>query len=357
MPDTITLTSTSDTAEQVQAALGIKPAEVTPPVEVAPPVVAAGPEDEDDDDGAAAPVGETTPQALIAAKPPQAQGGIKRGKLQARIDELVGERNKAMGLSAAKDAELDALRQRLNELSTQPQKPATPAAPVVEPEAPKPPQVADFDNYEDYVNAAIQFKAESIASTVVAKTLRERDEAAQREAAQRQQDAQFQKYAEEVNQTKAEFPDFDQVVNRPDLPVSDAMKLALTTSGKGSLISYYFGKNPDECRRIFAMGNSPQAMMELGVLVATVKDKLAGSAASAVTPQATQATPQTQTSNVVPIGTAQRPATRAVVTKAPDPIEPIAGSGSTPTSVPLDQVPYQDYKTMRNREERRRMGR
>ena len=43
------------------------------------------------------------------------------------------------------------------------------------------------------------------------------------------------------------------------------------------------------------------------------------------------------------------------VTKAPDPITPV-GSSEAATTVPLDQMSYKDFKAVRNRQERERLG-
>ena len=70
------------------------------------------------------------------------------------------------------------------------------------------------------------------------------------------------KYVSDVAAFKADHPDFDEVFVET-LPISKLMSAAIAESDKAADLSYWLGKNPDECARIHALPPVKQ-IYELG---------------------------------------------------------------------------------------------
>lgn len=318
----VTLASTTDTLEQVQAALtppkpGETPPAETPPVDQAKAAPAAA-------DGAAAP---ETP----GAKPDEAKGGEEEGtpqeraaktrnRLQDRIDELTEARYTAEGRLAAREEEIARLNTQLDALKTG--KPAG-AAPTEPAQAPKP-TPDKFETYEAYIDALFEWnnaQAEARVQERITKAIEDDRKARQVEATQTA-------YQGRVADARTRYADFDTVTDQ-DLPVSPGMLAVITQSDVGPDISYYLGKHPEECERLAALPNDV-AYGEMRELAGQIRAerKAAGG----------------DTKPAAPAGAA--PAARATVTRAPAPVVPPRGSTTGSTANP-DEMPYQDYKKWR----------
>lgn len=101
-------------------------------------------------------------------------------------------------------------------------------------------------------------------------------------------------FAERVEEAMDRYDDYEQVVNNPNLHITDVMAAAIKASEKGPDVAYYLGTNPKEAARIARLTPYAQAM-ELG----KVEAKLA----------------------------ADPPVKKT--TAAPDPIKPVAARKST----------------------------
>lgn len=66
-----------------------------------------------------------------------------------------------------------------------------------------------------------------------------------------------------INKAQAKYADFDQVVNNPSLPITQAMADVILDSEVGPDIAYHLGSNPDEAARIAKLPAHRQAA-ELG---------------------------------------------------------------------------------------------
>ena len=349
MASDITLTSTTDTAEEVNAALAAKatvaaptaaalaapaPVAIAEPEPVAEPVSAAPVVVEEDED--------------VEASAPQAVGGKKRGKLQSRIDELVKERNEARGSSAVKDAEVLALRRRLDELIAVPASTSAvePSLTPTEPEQQPKPDLKDFPDYEAYTEAVAEWKAEQIAEKkIAAYRTREKAETAA-EQADLQRSSAVKQYEAGLVIARAKYDDYDAVVGRSDVKITPLMADGMLSSQVGPDLAYYLGKHPDEAQRLYNLGHSVNAIREFGKLEARVEALVQANTAA-----------KTEELITVPAKTKPVAAVGPVPagTKAPDPITP-GGSGEAAATVPLDQMSYQDFKAVRNRQERERLG-
>lgn len=396
--DSITLTSTTDPLEAVQEALGIAPADrasevvaeevETPAVEAAPveeapavetptpetpavaaaEVVAAAPGDDDDDDD-----GDVEDGVEVSAHKRARPGS----KAQKRITQLVRERNDARGAAATNQVELEALRRRVEDIAAG-RLPATEK--TAEPAVEAKPTPDQFGTYEEYTEAVAEYSARKIAAEIFQNEVTNRTQAAQNTAAYQARQQAVQQYAERLVDAQAQHDDFDEVVSRPDIQISAAMQDGMVQSEIGPEIAYFLGKNPDEAKKLFALGNTMAAVKAFGKLESKVeaqleaaekegaaavvetppapKKKAAAAAAvvaapvvkAVVAPAPTEHNPSSATNSAVP-------APRVVVkaTKAPDPITPSRG-GEAASSVPMDQMDYQGYKAARNAQLRERAG-
>lgn len=401
MANDLTLTSTSDTLEQVQAALGIpqaeqvadapppvaetppaqpgvvsatvKPAEkgkaaaaapaaavASPTVPVAPVVAAPAPEvvaepaaptgdaDDDADEDEAPPVADPAESAAAAAL--GKKGGQARGKLQARVRTLLTTAQQQKSENAS-------LRARIAALEAGASTAASPAAPVVPgataTPAPAPaarPVLADFESYEDWVTASTKYDAKHEAEIAVANALKaERDRTTQAQA-DSARDIAVAAYRERMVDAQLAHEDFDEVVGNPELETSPLMRDVILHSEIGPEVAYYLGQNPDLCKKVFAAGNTAQAATMLGRVEAKVESQLEAAKAAAKPAAAAATTLAAIAGKATPPVAAAAPAAPAApakpVTQAPDPIEPV-GTSTVGSSKAPDTMSFQEYKDWR----------
>ncbi len=327
----LTLVSTSDSPEEVMAALTGKdvPAadpkpegkkDDVPPVAAKVAPVADDADADDDADDAASPDDKTA----------------KRQRYQARIDRLKWEQHQ-------RESEIDRLRAENALLRApktgEPSPTAEPAGPPKFTEAK--PKIDSFNTVEEFTEALGEWTERKIKFEIKA----DRDaERASVEASQqnRESDTLLARHLtriEEFRKTHADYDTVAQQATMDKLPISPMMATHIQHSELGAEILYYLGKNPDECRRIAALGAGPQ-LVELGELQAEFKrEKKAASGASGTVESRAAAAD----------GASPKPRKH---TPPPPPIDPVGGS-NTATSRALDEVDYQEYKKRRAAENRR----
>jgi hypothetical protein len=406
--DDITLASTSDSLEEVQAALGYPPPAVaaaaaaaapatdvptTSKTPVAPPppapaddapadeepaAPAEGDEEAPPDEEAAADdtADEATDDQPATPKPP------RRNRLQERLNALSREAYAAKGREAAKEAENVALRARLAELATgrtpapaaEPGQPAPAAPETVAPE----PSPDDYPTYDAYTKAMAQWAAKSVAQQVVEEHAQktQADEAAARRAEAMQ--VVNARYNEQLNVVREKYDDFAEVTANDEVRVTQIFADGMKLSPVGAEMLYYLAKNPEYAAQVHKLGNGPHAAREFGKLEARLEmalglDEKAGDGGDAASgaptgrPRSEVATPSPAprrataphggNGNGNGNGTAAPVAARPrVVTKAPDPIRPIDG-GNVVSTKPPDQMSFQEFKAYRNRQIREAAGR
>jgi hypothetical protein len=352
MPDdTITLVSTTDSPEDVQAALTNKPAqkaaEETPaaetPQEETPPV----------EDGAA----EETPAERQAASEAGRVLAKRKNKIQEQIDAEIRRKHEARLDAEAEEARLHELRRQRQELEaaatpapTAKEKDGTekdPAAPVGRPE-PKLDALGDdgkakYATYEDYLSDhAVWSKEEAM---LAARKVIDDEKAAERERIERDSTSRvvhehLATYNANLEEFKKTHVDFDAVFQDAKDAIQDtlvglgphALKVidgyTVFDAEDGPALTYYLLKRPDELKAI-AMKAPPQQLVHLARLEAQIR----------------------------PAGAKRTgpPVVAPVETRAPAPIKPV-GSGPTATTVSPDEESFQDYKARRNRELRARQG-
>lgn len=354
MPDdTITLVSTTDTAEQVQEALTNRPAEKKPAAE--PPAAEKTEE--------AAPPAEGAPPAETPEQKGEREASEAGGKLakrkadiQQEINDLTRNKHNVRRDVEAEEARLADLRRQRQELeAAQPPagKPAAKAGekaadvPAEERDEPKLDAVdaagaAKYATYEDYLSDHAKWSRDQaiLAARKVLDEERQADrERIERESSSRVVNERLAVYNASLETFKKTHADFDAVFeaardNAQDVLVAmgpNALKVidgyTVFDAEDGPALTYYLLKRPDELRAIAAKPPHQQL-----VHLARLETQIRGGA---------------------PKKTGPPPA--AAETKAPEPIRPV-GSGPTATTVNPDEESYQDYRARRNRELRVKQG-
>ena len=351
MPDdTITLVSTTDSAEEVQAALTNKPVEK--PAEKTGEAPEAKPAEK-----AEAETPEQAAERESAEEASEAGSALakRKAKIQAQIDREVNRKLNAQQAAEVEEARLHDLRRQREELEAgfqardqapEPPQQTTPDAPLGRPkpvlDAVDEQGNAKYATYEAYLDDhAAWGKEEAILAArqvVEQKDLADRARI-ERDSTNRAVNERLAVYNSNLEAFKKTHADFDAAVE----DARDAVQATLVGLGPnamkvidgytvfdaqdGPALTYYLLKHPDDLREIAALP-PPQQLVRLARLE----------------------------TRITPAG-AKKNGPSAVVaeTKAPEPIRPV-GSGPTATTVPLDEESFQDYKARRARELRAKQG-
>jgi hypothetical protein len=254
-------------------------------------------------DPAAPAAGETqTPEQIASQERDEA--GKFRKPVQPRIDELTRK---------ARENEREAAYWR--------QRAEAKEKAEAEANAPKKPEPKDFEQYNDYVEALADFKADQKVDS----KLDERDKAAAKAKAEQTRASTWKERAAKFAESA---PDYHEVMQASDVPVAPHVIEALEDSDMGPTIAYHLAKNPEIADRLNAMSPTAAAR-EIGKL----EGKLATDTAPTPDPNA-----ETQGERAAPAA----PAARAPkTTSAPPPAKPLSSGRST--SVDLSKAGMDDY--------------
>jgi len=226
----------------------------------------------------------------------------KKPGIQKRIGDLTREKYELKAKFEAAEAE----RQRLaDELAGR-------SKPKVEEPTGKP-TPDKFATYEEFTEALTDWKLEQKEKAKAESDAKASEESRMKET--------FDTYNQNVEKFTAENPDFEEVVGNSKVSVPDAVRVAIVDSGDPA-IAYYLAKNPEVCEKLSKMTQA-RAVLEVGKIIAKL--------------DTTEKSPEKPSS----------PEKKAV-SRAPEPIAPVAG-GSTKSAVPLDELPYREYKKARER--------
>lgn len=374
MPDdTVTLVSTTDSPEEVHAALTGTP---IPPVDekkaagLAPiadtaPVAEAAPKPKAD---AKAPADETPEQTT--AREETARGGTsekRRQKVQAEIDKLTGRKYDARRDVEAEETRLADLRRQTADLEAKiaSEKPAGPsAAPVVtRPSGQDTPTItpsriepkmdevdpttgqARYPEYEDWVKDHGVWVGEQVEARADARlTERLQQEAADRariareQAATRAEQESLASFNKHIEAFRTSHADYDAVLADVKDVVDELVEhlgpralsvidtFTVRDAEDGAALMYHLAQSPDDLRRIAALP-LPQQLIALGRFEHAHQEAASSPAgpSSLVTP----------------------------TTRAPRPITPVGG-GATASTVSPEDEDYLTYKVRRAREEKAR---
>ena len=221
-----------------------------------------------------APETQTDVDTTAQAKEDEDEHRVPKG-VQKRIDRLTQEKYRLR-------AELDFLR------SQQPQQ-AKPAQQAQQPS--QAPKLEQYNSIEEYLDALADHKASQKFDHLA----KER-EAKESQTRQQQEVAKLhESYTKQTEQARQAYGDFDDVVQDPDLPISQAMAEAIMRSTNGADVAYYLGKNPDQAARIASL-DPFSAAVEIGRIAATVvrpQPRKTSNAPPPIQPVGARATPVT----------------------------------------------------------------
>jgi hypothetical protein len=237
-----------------------------------------------------------------------AGGKAEPDPVNKRFSEVTKQRDRAEREAREAREQLSTALEALKKFGKEEPKPADPT-PQDDPE-PEPPEFIDPEQYQrdmaDY--------ARKVTERTVKLQLRAAEANREREAAERAnrtaQEEHARSWMSRRQKAMDEMPDYADVAENPDLPISQQMAIAITTSEHGPKIAYYLGQHPDEAGRIAKM-NPVQQLMELGKL-------------------------ETQ------LSAPKKPS----VSKAPAPIKPLSGSGE-PQTKSTDEMSMDEYAAYR----------
>jgi hypothetical protein len=316
----LTVASTTDSQKDIEAAAG-----AAPPEEADTQVVET--------------TEETPAEQAETPEPEEKPAKPAKSGFQKRIDTLVREKYEA-------DRRADALEERLKALERG-EKPAAPAAqpePVAQQERavkPKPDDVdkegkPKFANYEEFSEALADWKFDERMAREV-----EQAQVQDREARQREQ---FDTYNSRVAEFKLDHPDFDKLLGTRAIP--KAAVNAVIRLGQPE-VAYFLGQHPEICQElmdnvdddIFVVARIGQIATQIGAPVEKDEEEEGIIPAGPDTP-----------ARIAKTGRIAR------VSSAPAPITPVKGS-ATKSSVPIDELPYSDYRRIREQQLKNRYRR
>ena len=113
------------------------------------------------------------------------------------------------------------------------------------------PTIEDFDDFDEYVAA----KAEYIAKRQVesAMTAREQKQAAERQAAEQTRIAES--WGKKLEQATAEMPDFEEVLESSESPMTMVMRHTTMESDIGPKLAYHLATHPEEAIALSKMSD------------------------------------------------------------------------------------------------------
>lgn len=336
MSNDIVVASTTDSQRDVDLAAGIPPEEAgKPPKEEKPEggEAAAVEGEETPAEGGEAPTEEEeeSAEAESADEAPKAADkpkGKKDGRLE-RINKLTRRTYELRDENDRLAEENRKLREKLEGGA-----PRTEQAPVVEPEVigelpPEPDEnqfLEEGKTYKDFLNALWDWREKKKA---IDEHRKQAEEA--RRAEEDKLKSNLQNYTERVAEAREKYPDWEETLKQP-IQIPRSVQTAIIEMDNGPDVAYFLGKHPEICEGLLEL-SSVKAVMEIG----RISDQLAGGNEPAGAADKT----------VTP------PPVRNVTSNAPPPISPVKGV-ATKSSVPVDELPYREYRRVRDEQERSR---
>lgn len=165
--------------------------------------------------------------------------------VQKRIDRAVREKYEAQAEAKMLKERLDRIEQNINQQQR-----------VANPIDNSEPRIDNFDDFDKYVAA----KAEWIASKKINETLQERERRIAEERVSTAHAKTVDSWNQRLAEATAEMPDFTEVIESSDVPMSDFMRDAIIDSDLGPKVAYWLANNPDEAKKIASM--SPLATVK-----------------------------------------------------------------------------------------------
>jgi len=210
----------------------------------------------------------------------------------------------------------------------------------VEAEPPEPKE-EDFDNFDDFQEAKVDWRADKKAKAEVDKLraeLQAKDDkadadkhAAQRLTAKQEKEA---KVAEQFDAARARHDDFDEVAKaKMSAPLYDTV----IESPIAAEIAYHLGNNPDESARIAALSDKAMGI-EIGMIQATIQAEIKAEGGSKADPD-----PDNESD-----ATDDNPASKKKLTNTPEPIDTLNGGKSASRKAEAD-MSFKEYDAHRKK--------
>ena len=201
---------------------------------------------------------EETPAEPVETEEQRGQEEIKateekksNPKLETRFSELTKQREQANQALAKEREAREALEARLSEYEKR-------EAPQVVDENVEP-QPSQFTDAFEYAKALAEYAAEN--------ALRNRDKQdAERKVADERSKV-MQTWQQRIDATKAELPDYEEMITSSEVVVSDQVRDAIIESDVGPRILYYLAENPELGVKLSSMSMS-SALREIGKMEA-----------------------------------------------------------------------------------------
>lgn len=187
------------------------------------------------------------------------------------------------------------------------------AAPA--PQGDEEPKRESFEDYDQYSRAVARWEARQAAREEREAASKAEAERRHREAAARTVREQQERWEKGVKDARAEFADFEDVVDNDEIFIPEQMGRAIAESAIGPKLAYYLGKNPDEAKRIADLPAREQ-YAEMVLLERKVRD--------------------------------WKPTRKA--SNAPEPINPLGGNAGIPNDKPSVNDDLKTWMQKRNRE-------
>ena len=224
-------------------------------------------------------------------------------KLEKRFSELTKQREQLRKEAEEERSKREQLETRLKALESQ----AAPKQEQSRDEKPKPDQFVDAF---EYAEALADWSAENAV-------MRARQEDTEKKLAE-ERNKVIEGWNTRLNATKAELPDYEEMVASSDVVVSDQVRDAILESDVGPRILYHLAENPDIAEKI-SKSSLITALREIGKLEAKFE--------------------KTELKEVKPV---------AQKSKAPAPISPLKATNSEQAVITdTDKMTFAQYKAMR----------
>lgn len=223
-----------------------------------------------------------------------------------------------------KDAAFAELSARMAKLENGGQAPVKPQAVETKADEPSPkPKPDQFADYEEYTEALADWKFDQRIAKMETAAKAEEDKKAVEAARTNVVNA----WNESVKEAMERYDDFEEIVNR-NAQIPEVVGSAIVEGGMTD-VAYFLGQNPAMCKELMKM-TPIQALVKLGEIQHELAPMEATSTEGAPAPK--------------------------IKTRAGEPIRPVAGH-STKSTVPVDELPYSEYRKIRDRQEKERFRR
>jgi hypothetical protein len=316
MADDITISSTTDSQEQVEAALA-EPS--SPPEPEQQATEEAPPESPHEDSAIETKTSEASPEPEAGTKAAETTGEPAQEPKQEVTEKQQKPRSQQRIENLSR--QLRAAEDRIAEL----QRAVTPPTPSEPPGPRDRPNIDEFDDLGEYRKAEELWLKEQTQATVI-DTLRQANESQRAGRAREAREKLEADWQGKLAAASEKITDFDEVAQNPNLPVSDVMAETLFRHPNGTDILYYLGKHPEESLEIARM-DPFSSVAAIGLLGHQFSDNGSNDATPVTPPKP--------------------------ISRAPDPITPIR-STSPPTNTSVDamtNMSYDDYRRVRDAQE------